>query len=194
MIADEPISNGIKFDGERFIPNQIHGDIELEHLHRYLLASELSAGKVILDIASGAGYGSAMLSRQADKVIGVDTVKEGDIVFSVSANAYGVRINESDLNSKKGRVGSGCRLANADSKAGKIVFGGVLNGNNELFDTTSGGKSIRISASDIREVGRGCRGVLVQKLSKDEMIVAATKIEVFVETPDSDPAVKDSKE
>ena len=72
MKVDESMSHGIEFDGERFIPDQAHGDIELEHLHRYLLASELAAGKIILDIASGAGYGSAMLARQADHVIGVD--------------------------------------------------------------------------------------------------------------------------
>ena len=111
-----------------------------------------------------------------DEVISVDTVREGDCVSTISEHGYGVRINEKDLNSKKGRVGRGCKLANADSKSGKIIFGGVLNSDNELFVTTSGGKSIRISAGDIREVGRGSRGVLVQKIGKAEKIVAATKI------------------
>lgn len=113
-----------------------------------------------------------------DRVIGVDTLAEGDAVSSISANGYGVRINESNLPSNKGRTGNGCKFANADSKAGKIVFGGVLHGDNELFVTTSGGKSIRISASDIREMGRGTRGVRVQKMASGEHIVAAAKIEV----------------
>jgi DNA gyrase subunit A len=113
-----------------------------------------------------------------DRVMGVDTIAEGDAVSSISANGYGVRINESELHSKKGRVGKGCKLSNADSKAGPIVFGGVLHGDNELFATTSGGKSIRISATDIREVGRGSRGVRVQKMASGEHIVAAAKIEV----------------
>lgn len=59
------------YTGERFIPG-ISGTIALEHLHRYLLACQLSAQKAILDIASGEGYGSAMLARNASKVIGVD--------------------------------------------------------------------------------------------------------------------------
>ncbi|WP_218138408.1 methyltransferase domain-containing protein [Nitrosomonas eutropha] len=66
------ISPDLEFDGERFIPNQAHGDIELEHFHRYLLACELATQKIVLDIACGAGYGSAMLARQAAYVIGVD--------------------------------------------------------------------------------------------------------------------------
>ena len=59
-------------DGERFLPDRMSGDIELEHRHRYLLAAELTIGKEVLDIASGEGYGSAMMARQARHVTGVD--------------------------------------------------------------------------------------------------------------------------
>lgn len=113
-----------------------------------------------------------------DKVIGVDTLKDGNWVCSISENGYGVRLKESELNANKGRVGKGSKLANTDLKSGKIVFGGVLSKGDELFVTTSGGKSIRIASEDIREVGRGCRGVRVQKMSEDERIVAVVKIEV----------------
>jgi SAM-dependent methyltransferase len=59
------------FTGERYVPGAC-GDIELEHLHRYCLAGEIAADKVVLDIASGEGYGAAMLATRAQKVIGVD--------------------------------------------------------------------------------------------------------------------------
>ena len=59
------------FTGERYVP-EVHGDIELEHVHRYLQACEIAEGKIVLDIASGEGYGSMMLARRADKVTGVD--------------------------------------------------------------------------------------------------------------------------
>jgi SAM-dependent methyltransferase len=59
------------FTGERYVPG-VKGDIELEHLHRYLLARELCHGKDVLDLASGEGYGSAMLSSVAKCVVGVD--------------------------------------------------------------------------------------------------------------------------
>ena len=68
-------SGNMQFTGERFVP-EVHGDIELEHLHRYLQACEIAVGKVVLDIASGEGYGAAMLAVKADKVIGVDVSLE----------------------------------------------------------------------------------------------------------------------
>lgn len=61
----------MKFTGERFVP-EVHGNIELEHRHRYLQASRIAKAKVVLDIASGEGYGSAMLAEHALQVIGVD--------------------------------------------------------------------------------------------------------------------------
>jgi 2-polyprenyl-3-methyl-5-hydroxy-6-metoxy-1,4-benzoquinol methylase len=61
----------LPFDGERFIPG-MDGALELEHIHRYALAKKLAAGKVVLDIASGEGYGSRMLADVAARVFGVD--------------------------------------------------------------------------------------------------------------------------
>lgn len=47
-------------------------DVSIEHLHRYALSTDLVKNKIVLDIASGEGYGSYMLSKSANKVIGVD--------------------------------------------------------------------------------------------------------------------------
>ncbi|MFM0401180.1 glycosyltransferase [Paraburkholderia aspalathi] len=65
----------MEYTGERFVPEQ-QGNIELEHLHRYLCAAELSAQKDVLDIASGEGYGSSILARVARSVTGVDISEE----------------------------------------------------------------------------------------------------------------------
>ena len=73
----------MEFTGERFVP-QIHGNIELEHIHRYLVACNLAAGKDVLDIACGEGYGSARLALSARKVYGVDISNEA--VVDASAN------------------------------------------------------------------------------------------------------------
>lgn len=43
-----------------------------EHLHRYAMALELAAGKKVLDIACGEGYGTALLATVAAEVCGVD--------------------------------------------------------------------------------------------------------------------------
>lgn len=61
----------LKWTGERYVP-EITGNISLEHLHRYAYASEYVAAKTVLDIASGEGYGSALLAKKATHVYGVD--------------------------------------------------------------------------------------------------------------------------
>ncbi|GEC73662.1 Methyltransferase domain-containing protein [Flavobacterium flevense] len=47
-------------------------EVTVEHLHRYAIANDFVSGKVVLDIASGEGYGSYILSEKALEVIGVD--------------------------------------------------------------------------------------------------------------------------
>ncbi len=59
------------FTGERFTP-EVTGDIELEHLHRYIMAQRFASDKTVLDIACGEGYGSCLLANVAKHVIGVD--------------------------------------------------------------------------------------------------------------------------
>lgn len=53
-----------------------YSDVTIEHLHRYAVANDFVKNKVVLDIASGEGYGSYILSKSASKVIGVDIDKE----------------------------------------------------------------------------------------------------------------------
>ncbi|CAA2160568.1 putative S-adenosylmethionine-dependent methyltransferase/MSMEI_2290 [Methylobacterium brachiatum] len=60
-----------KFTGERYVAG-IRGEIEFEHYHRYLFASQFCAGARVLDIASGDGYGSFIISQVAEQVLGVD--------------------------------------------------------------------------------------------------------------------------
>lgn len=61
----------MEFTGERYMPT-VGGDIKYEHLHRYALALQFVAGKSVLDIASGEGYGAALLASAAGSVTGVD--------------------------------------------------------------------------------------------------------------------------
>jgi O-antigen biosynthesis protein len=57
--------------GERYVSG-ILGHVQNEHYHRYLFALRYCTGKDVLDIASGEGYGSFLLSQTARTVIGVD--------------------------------------------------------------------------------------------------------------------------
>ena len=60
-----------QFTGERFT-TEMTGGIDHEHRHRYLVAAGLCAGKRVLDVASGEGYGSGLLASVAADVVGVD--------------------------------------------------------------------------------------------------------------------------
>jgi O-antigen biosynthesis protein len=61
--------------GERYVPS-LQGSACLDHWARYFMAREYAAGKRVLDIACGEGYGSASLSDVALSVTGVDISPE----------------------------------------------------------------------------------------------------------------------
>jgi SAM-dependent methyltransferase len=67
----DAMSDAIEFTGERFVPGAA-GEIWYEHWHRYLFAAPMVAGREVLDIACGEGYGSALLARRASRVTGAD--------------------------------------------------------------------------------------------------------------------------
>lgn len=62
----------IEWTGERCVPWAPDAQLVYEHLHRYLWAAELVAGHTVLDLASGEGFGAAILAQAAQSVVGVD--------------------------------------------------------------------------------------------------------------------------
>jgi GT2 family glycosyltransferase/glycosyltransferase involved in cell wall biosynthesis/SAM-dependent methyltransferase len=62
----------LDFTGERLTSSVSGSQVEVEHLHRYLIALEYCRGKDVLDIASGEGYGAKLLSQVARTVVGVE--------------------------------------------------------------------------------------------------------------------------
>jgi ubiquinone/menaquinone biosynthesis C-methylase UbiE len=89
--------NDLEWTGERLVTSvtALHGVIE--HLHRYALALEITKNKTVLDIASGEGYGSFLLSGSASFVYGVDI--DNDAVLHAQKK-YQSRVNNLDF--KKG--------------------------------------------------------------------------------------------
>ncbi len=69
------MTDELDFTGERFLPTT-GGNIHLEHLHRYHLAKKIVDGKDVLDIASGEGFGTALLAETARSTIGMDISDE----------------------------------------------------------------------------------------------------------------------
>ena len=64
-------TENLEWTGERLVAS-VRGQVEAEHIHRYFLARQLCRGLDVLDIASGEGYGSALIAQTAQSVIGVE--------------------------------------------------------------------------------------------------------------------------
>ena len=64
--------SGLKFTGERHVPGSSPPRTEAEHLARYEFALKFVARRRTLDLGCGEGYGSHMLSRVAEYVVGSD--------------------------------------------------------------------------------------------------------------------------
>lgn len=63
----------IEWTGERCVPWTPDVQVAYEHYHRYLWAAPLAAGRRVLDLGSGEGYGSAILAGSgAASVTGID--------------------------------------------------------------------------------------------------------------------------
>ncbi|MER8373504.1 methyltransferase domain-containing protein [Mesorhizobium sp. M1406] len=61
----------LEWTGER-LTTATAGQVEVEHLHRYFLARALCRGLDVVDVASGEGYGSALLAQVARSVVGIE--------------------------------------------------------------------------------------------------------------------------
>lgn len=77
MTTDKKPDRSLKDTGERMIPayhksHMVYG----EHIVRYEAAGDIVKDKVVLDIASGSGYGTSHLAQSAKKVYGVDVDKD----------------------------------------------------------------------------------------------------------------------
>lgn len=67
----------MELTGERYIPG-LKGQIELEHFNRYFFAINQFklSDKIVLDLASGEGYGTDLLARYSRFVFGIDNSQE----------------------------------------------------------------------------------------------------------------------
>ncbi len=91
------LSNSVDGTPERFVPDQMHGDlVEAEHLVRYWWASELAAGRRVLDAGCGVGYGTALLARAgATSAVGVDVASA--VIEAIPDDDSGATFRQADV-------------------------------------------------------------------------------------------------
>jgi SAM-dependent methyltransferase/glycosyltransferase involved in cell wall biosynthesis len=71
-------------------------ETELEHFHRYYFARHFARGRIVLDVASGEGYGSATLAQVAAEVTGVDVSADAIAHARVCYTAPNIRFVHGD--------------------------------------------------------------------------------------------------
>jgi GT2 family glycosyltransferase/2-polyprenyl-3-methyl-5-hydroxy-6-metoxy-1,4-benzoquinol methylase len=74
-VGAQGVSPLLEWTGERYLPWLEEAAIGYEHLHRYAYATQFVQNKRVLDLACGEGYGSCLLARTAESVVGIDIDK-----------------------------------------------------------------------------------------------------------------------
>jgi 2-polyprenyl-3-methyl-5-hydroxy-6-metoxy-1,4-benzoquinol methylase len=87
-LTHKPDVPALEYTGERMVPEAADRLTFWDHVYRYAFACRFAAGKRILDIACGEGYGTAALEKVgASSVIGVDI---SDRACAHARDKYGV--------------------------------------------------------------------------------------------------------
>ena len=85
----------LEWTGER-LTTATAGQVEIEHLHRYFLARALCRDLDVVDVASGEGYGSALLAQVARSVVGIELSEEAVAHAQGSYVAPNLRYQQGD--------------------------------------------------------------------------------------------------
>lgn len=65
----------LKWTGERLV-TEITNEDTIYHLHRYAISNDYVTGRIVIDIASGEGYGANLAAKKAKHVYGIDISEE----------------------------------------------------------------------------------------------------------------------
>jgi ubiquinone/menaquinone biosynthesis C-methylase UbiE len=99
----------LDYTGERMVPEKSEPNVFWEHIYRYRFAASFAAGKEVLDIACGEGYGTAALIQAGAKsVLGMDISEES---CSHARRKYGI----------DARIGNAEQIALPDGSVDLVV-------------------------------------------------------------------------
>ena len=110
-----------------------------------------------------------------DEVIGMVAASEGKSLLTMTENGYGkrTRIDEYRLIS---RGGLGVRNIICSERNGNVVAINSVTDDDDIILISQKGIVIRLSASNISEIGRNTQGVRLMRLSEGDRVVASAKV------------------
>ncbi|HNY60575.1 MAG TPA: DNA gyrase subunit A [Caldisericia bacterium] len=110
-----------------------------------------------------------------DMVMGMEVEEEDGCLLCVSENGYG-KLTDFDTFRLIKRGGKGVRAMNINDKSGPLVACNIVKSGELLMIITTNGQTIRISTSDIPELGRYATGVRLIKLEQGDTVTAISRM------------------
>ena len=117
----------------------------------------------------------AMKLRDGEEVVGLELVKLGKTLFTISESGYGKRTLLSEYPVIK-RAGRGVIDIKTDSRNGKVITMKAVGEDDELLIVSKNGKVIRIPIGDVRIIGRNTKGVKIVNLGENDKVARVERI------------------
>jgi DNA gyrase subunit A len=114
--------------------------------------------------------------REGDEVVGLEVVKPGGTLLTVTQKGYAKR-TQLDEYRVQSRGGLGLKNLEVTEKNGLVVGIAQAQDIEELLVITQQGKILRTPASQIRTIGRATQGVRVMDLEDDDSVVSVALVE-----------------
>ncbi|MED3943680.1 DNA gyrase subunit A [Priestia megaterium] len=111
-----------------------------------------------------------------DEVIGMEILEEQSDVLIITKNGYGKRTPIEEYRVQT-RGGKGLRTCNITDKNGDVVALKCVSQEEDIMLITVSGVLIRVSVSDISQMGRNTQGVKVIRLGDEEFVSTVAKVQ-----------------
>ncbi|MCK5786012.1 MAG: DNA gyrase subunit A [Candidatus Sabulitectum sp.] len=112
---------------------------------------------------------SGMRLKNNDRIIGLVTVSDDDVIMSVTENGYGKKTPVSEYR-RTHRGGSGVINIITDERNGDVVTISSPSPGDEILLVTVSGMVIRFKGDDVRMIGRATKGVRLMNLYEKDTV------------------------
>jgi DNA gyrase subunit A len=109
--------------------------------------------------------------RKKDAVVGMEIVNEGKDILVATEHGYGKKINVEDFRLAH-RGGIGVRTIPTDKRNGNVIGLAVVEEHSNILLIDHAGKIIRLSADEVRTMGRQAKGVRLIRLDENQLLAA----------------------
>ncbi|RTL07103.1 DNA gyrase subunit A [Candidatus Dependentiae bacterium] len=109
--------------------------------------------------------------RKNDAVVGMEIVPAGKDILVATEHGYGKKINVEDFRLAH-RGGIGVRTIPTDKRNGSVIGLAVVEEHSNILLIDHAGKIIRLSADEVRTMGRQAKGVRLIRLDEDQLLAA----------------------